>query len=215
MSGKRKGGGPRSAAGKAIACRNALRHGFATNLERRPPAPERIERLAHAIAGADSDPAVVAAAFKIAENELLLGEIAAHKVWVVERLREPYASPFASKDNSLQLETARAMQMWLAGREIDARLPAIIEKYKVQTVAERDGIVPFRLMAMLKEPDECESTAAKKTVSHDSEDRDEYEALEAAIGDLTRLNRYERRAWSRQRRAILQLANLKLGRRFA
>ena len=29
------------------------------------------------------------------------------KVWVVERLREPYANSFASKDNSGQLEDAR------------------------------------------------------------------------------------------------------------
>jgi hypothetical protein len=32
--------------------------------------------------------------------------------------------------------------------------------------------------------------------------RTEYEALEEAIPDLIRLERYERRAWSRQKRAI-------------
>ena len=33
-------------------------------------------------------------------------------------------------------------------------------------------------------------------------DRDEYEAMREAIGDLERLRRYERRAWSRRNRAI-------------
>jgi hypothetical protein len=32
--------------------------------------------------------------------------------------------------------------------------------------------------------------------------RDEHQALEAAVSDLTRLGRYERRAWSRQKRAF-------------
>lgn len=267
---KRKGGGPRSAAGKAIASRNALRHGFSAKHFRHSPAPERIERLAQAIAGADSDPAVVAAAFKIAENELLLSEMAAHKVWVVDRLRESHANPFTAKDNSLQLETARAMEMWLAEREIRARLPALLEKYELRLLEdefgeriaayitsseaneklhalypedadravfirnglvkwvseeyaqlkargwrrETDGILPVHLMAILEAPDESNSIAAKQTIRTDSEDRDEFEALEAAIRDLVRLDRYERRAWSRQKRAILELAKVKLERRW-
>lgn len=125
---KCKGGGPRSAAGKANASRNALRHGFSARVHRRSPDPERIERLAQAIAGDDSDAAVSAAAFKIAENEVLLSEIAAHKVWVVERLREPYANSFASKDNSRELELARTVQMWLAEWEINARIPEVTRK---------------------------------------------------------------------------------------
>jgi hypothetical protein len=260
---RRKGGGPKSAAGKAIASRNALRHGFAATFHRRPPAPERIERLAQAIAGDDKDPAVVAQAGKIAENEILLGEIAAHKVWVVERLREACANPFAAKNNSLQLETARARQAWLAEREIKARLPALLEKYEAQLidehwVAERkaryaanverelqslfsgdqlaalveekadkfisdllsdlrasgwrmasDDIVPIRLKALLEKP---EDESAKNGAVNDpgDEDRDEYEALEAALRDLVRLDRYERRAWSRQKRAIWDLAKIKL-----
>jgi hypothetical protein len=40
--------------------------------------------------------------------------------------------------------------------------------------------------------------------------RDESEAFEAAIEDLIRLDRYERRAWSRQKRAMLAFMNLKL-----
>jgi hypothetical protein len=42
------------------------------------------------------------------------------------------------------------------------------------------------------------------------QERDESEAFEAAIEDLIRLDRYERRAWSRQKRAMLAFMNLKL-----
>lgn len=263
----RKGGGPRSAAGKATASRNALRHGFAAEHHPRSPAPERVERLARAIAGTDTDPAIVAQAFKIAENELLLSEIAMHEVWVVERMRERYAVPFAEKDNSLQLGKAIFMQMWLAERAIKARLPEMLRKYEPRWIAVElakecddytaeleadpslypddadrsalikmlvelrasamtsrlkesywkqsdDDIVPIRLKAMLEEPEgdkEAHPATALRETGWD--DRDDYEALEAAVRDLVRLDRYERRAWSRQKRAILQLANIKLERR--
>ena len=39
-------------------------------------------------------------------------------------------------------------------------------------------------------------------------------AMEEAVSDLLRLNRYERRAWSRQRRAIFAFMNLKLMQRY-
>ena len=258
MSNKRYGGGPRSAAGRANASRNALRHGFSAKLHRPSPAPERIERLAQAIAGDDSDAAVGAAAFKIAENEVLLGEIAAHKAWVVERLREPYANAFASKDNGAELMLARQMQMWLADREIEARLPKLLKKYALRMLveefngrdfttcadataadksagglfpeewrpevlrvydrlkacgwrSENDFLIPLRLMVLLEEPDQSLANKAAGNIS----DRDAFEALEAAIRDLVRLDRYEQRAWSRQKRAILELANIKLARRFS
>lgn len=264
----RRGGGPRSAAGKRAASRNALRHGFAAATFQRSPSPERLERLAYAIASDDCDPAIVAQAFRIAENELMLSEIAAHKVWVVERLRERYAVPFAAKDNSLQLGAARVLQAWLAEREIESRLPAILAKYEARLMEEAleekrvryrktlerdltplfsgeelftkarewadnwisqraeslkasgwmvdgDDIVPVRLKAMLEEADlSIQNGAAENDSNSDLNDCEEYEALEAAIRDLVRLDRYEQRAWSRQKRAILELANIKLARRF-
>jgi hypothetical protein len=41
-------------------------------------------------------------------------------------------------------------------------------------------------------------------------ERDEAAALEEAALDLVRLDRYERRAWSQQKRAILEFMNIKL-----
>jgi hypothetical protein len=41
-------------------------------------------------------------------------------------------------------------------------------------------------------------------------ERDEFEVFEQAAIDLIHLDRYERRAWSRQKRAIRAFMNLKL-----
>ena len=83
-----------------------------------------------------------------------------------------------------------------------------------------DGIVPIRLKALMDEPEEPDSVstsdATKSVPDKDVEEhRNGYEALEAAVRDLIRLERHEQRAWSRQKRAILELANFKLARRFS
>ena len=46
-------------------------------------------------------------------------------------------------------------------------------------------------------------------MSEDTE-RDAYEALREGIGDLVRLLRYERRAWSRRKRAVRAFMAIKL-----
>src|SRR5262249_27141449 len=46
-------------------------------------------------------------------------------------------------------------------------------------------------------------------ISEDAE-RDEHEALREGIGDLVRLLRYERRAWSRRKRAVRAFMAIKL-----
>ena len=42
------------------------------------------------------------------------------------------------------------------------------------------------------------------------DERDQFAALEEAAPDLIRLDRYERRAWSRQMRAFRDFMNMKL-----
>ena len=57
------------------------------------------------------------------------------------------------------------------------------------------------------EPDDSAPVAG---ALREPSDRDEGAALEEAARDLIRLDRYERRAWSQQRRAILAFMNIKL-----
>ena len=245
----RKSCGPRSAAGKLVASRNALRHGLAAITCRRSVPPGEIEQFARALCSGDSDPVLFAQAVKIANNEVALRAIRAQQVAVIERLREPYIVPFAKKDNSLTLGKARFMEGWLAEWEIEKRLPKVLEKYRDRMglghaavpqnpaswadnlvldaetlnfykatdwarLGPCDMIVPVQLKALLQEPDNIDEQTierARKRVKEREqiEGRDEYEALEAAILDLKRLDRYERRAWSRQKRALREFMRIK------
>jgi hypothetical protein len=219
----RKACGPRSAAGKSDASRSALRHGLAAITHRQPLPSIEIEELARALCGDNTDPALFAQAVKIAENEMLLRAIRAQQVAVIERLREPSLVPFVKKDNSFQLGLARFMEGWLAEWEIEARLPKLLEKYKDQMlpILEHDNKYPNclrnigDLYTILEEPDyideQTRESARKQIEERDRiEQRDEYEALETAIGDLVRLDRYQRRAWSRQKRAIRHFIALRV-----
>jgi hypothetical protein len=49
----------------------------------------------------------------------------------------------------------------------------------------------------------------------EGQERDEHQALEETAPDLIRLERYERRAWSRQKRAIRAFMKIKLMARLA
>jgi hypothetical protein len=97
--------------------------------------------------------------------------------------------------------------------EIGLLLPGLLEKYKDQppkweTRASETGelvreLVLLRLKALLEsfesmEEEERAVGFARKQIK----ERDEFGAFEKAAIDLIRLDRYERRARSRQRRAI-------------
>ena len=69
-------------------------------------------------------------------------------------------------------------------------------------------VVPCVLDALLEEPDPIDEQIRERGRKQ-IEERDEFEALEAAIGDLIRLDRYQRRAWSKQKRAIREFIRMK------
>ena len=52
---------------------------------------------------------------------------------------------------------------------------------------------------------------ARKLIN--AQERNEHEALEEGVADLIRLDRYERSAWSRQKRAIRNFMNIRLNAR--
>jgi translation elongation factor EF-1beta len=144
---------------------------------------------------------------------------------LVERLREQTAIALSKGDNSLTVATARFMQAWLAHREIRALVPKVRKKYRKQMLpphcdsSGRDisldfGIIPINIKALVEEdsgsiePSENALKAAFRLV--ESTERDEHEIMEEAAIDLIRLDRYERRIWSRYKRAIRSYMNLKL-----
>src|SRR6516164_10431726 len=83
----RRSSGPRTKAGKTRASCNALQHGLAVIMHD----PGEVACFAKAICGDDSDPALLAQAQVIAQNEMVLRAIREQQIAVVERLREPTA----------------------------------------------------------------------------------------------------------------------------
>ena len=79
--------GPRTAAGKATASRNALKHGLSAVVNRQPAPSAESEQLAKAFCGTSENCELLAQARTIAANALVLRAIAAQKLAVVERLR--------------------------------------------------------------------------------------------------------------------------------
>jgi hypothetical protein len=96
---------------------------------------------------------------------------------------------------------------------------ALLEKYKDvlgKDIHLRSGLIPLHLNAYLEEKaSELESEALKQPdVRFHSEScmkpRDDLAAMQEAARDLVRLERYQRRAWSRLKSAIRRFLNLKL-----
>jgi hypothetical protein len=227
--------GPRSAAGKSVASRNALSHGLAALTHRKAVPTAEIEQFARALCGNDSDPVMFAQAVKIAENKIFLQAIRKQQVAAIERLRERTAVPFARKDNSLEVAKLCSLESQQAEQKIKARLPELFAKYKdkISAMMERDvpawansyeaimvwltegifseaDIRPFIFKELVSETRPVDDQILELARKHiEAGQRDEYEASQAAIRDLVRLDRYESRAWSRQKRATGEFIRMK------
>jgi hypothetical protein len=210
----RKSCGPLTAAGKATASRNALKHGLSAVANREPAPSAEIERLAKAFCGTSENRELLAEARAIAANALVLRAIGAQKLAVVERLREPTAIALAKGDNSLKLGKTRLMQTQRASEEIDELVPKLLEKYKdkIESTGLEPGpglIIPNCLLRLLEWSASIEHEERARELVEEQE-RDEFEALKEAAADLIRLDRYERRCWSQQKRAIRNFTNLRM-----
>jgi len=187
--------GPRTAAGKQRSSRNALRHGLTTINRHHQLYSDEIRRLATALCEGDDDPLVFEKALDIAEKQVVVQHITEQSIASIERLRDPIAVPLAEGDRSLAIARKR-LEQWCA--DVD-KLQAFMAKHE-------------------KDPPPAEGTQAKPPDEPDwgllaEEDRDEYAALQEAIVDLGRLERYRRRAHSSRKRAIREFLELKLRRR--
>jgi hypothetical protein len=179
-----------------------------------------IVRFANALRGDDSDPALLAQARVIAQNEMVLRAIREQQIAVVERLREPTVVALTKRDNRLKLAKARSKRARRAEKEIERRLPSVLEKYRDRLgpdpyYGSKFDLVPLGLKVLLEEPDSPEEEQRALDLAREQieqQQRDEHEAMQEAIPDLIRLERYERRAWSRQQRAIREFLNIKFTR---
>jgi hypothetical protein len=232
----RRSTGPRTAAGKATAALNSFKHGLAA-LECHRPAPSaELAEFALALCGDDRHPAVFAQALKVAESHMMLGAVLGAKVAAVERLRDRHVTPFVRKDPLLDEAKAHRTECQQAELAIKARLPELFRKYKAEMLAamgpkglasantyqaimrrltlngaftESDAVWMIVEVLLDEEKSLDNETLERARKAIEARQRDEHDALKAAAPDLVRLDRYECRAWSRQKRAIEEFMMIK------
>jgi hypothetical protein len=188
--------GPRGEAGKSRASRKTLRHGLAAITRHDPTLFPDIERMAKALCNGDANPLLLEQALVIAENELVLRSVRAEGVAVIERLRDVTATPLSKRDNSL----ARAK----------ARFRGAKHKYKWWLVrAKAKNTAINNPHEQVSPPEQQGGAAQPRGKQKPTKSRDEFEAMRHAMPDLDRLARYERRAWSRRKRAIRDFIEIK------
>jgi hypothetical protein len=166
----KKSKGPRTAAGKMIARRNAWRHGLSTINRDNPVYAGEIADIAKAIYGRDDHPLLVRQAVIIAECEVLTRYLLVEIARTIDRFRDPAV-----------LSSGHRRQ----GSHAQAKPSGALLTLKPIEDSEKPAALP-------------DASAYRPTI-----ERDEGEALRAALPYLKRLDRYHRRAWSRRSRAIL------------
>jgi hypothetical protein len=210
----RKSTGPRSARGKSRASRNALRHGWAVKRDDSTVSAD-VERMAKAICGDNTTAALYQQAVIIAECQLLILKLRAAGVAAMERNR--IVGPKPEKLNQRPgLPTTQEWAVALAALESGQPRPATrlfdraarviraadAQLAKAKTEAESTGPVSSTQSSPL--PMTISDAAAQRTSEDQSipPSQDDVGALQRALPELVSLDRYERRALSRRRRAI-------------
>jgi len=82
-----KSTGPRTAAGKLTAGRNAYRHGVAALMSRLPVRVPALDSFARELCCGDDDPGVFATALAVAHNEILLQKIRKEQMTILENVQ--------------------------------------------------------------------------------------------------------------------------------
>jgi hypothetical protein len=238
----RRSRGPRTAAGKRRASRNALRHGLAAIGRHNPECLPEIEQSAKAICNGDSDPLLFEQALIIAENDFILRCVRTERIAAIERMRDPNAVPFTRPREALARARARFREAKLAYRQLaaaKAKNAAADDGTAPETPRNPTGISSMSNAATNGSSTNGSSTNGSSTNSASSGSastggassgsaptgntsrndpiqelgsnalRDEFDAMRLAMADLSRLERYERRALSRRKRVIRAFMEIK------
>jgi hypothetical protein len=203
----RKSRGPRTGTGKARASRNARRHGLAAFGTENPVRSQQIKQMVDAICHADDDPPLREQAASIAESQLWLSYISAEKVAALERLRDPEASSLIGRNSRQELaKTKKKVNERLRAYEVaDGQLIELNALIKATILAGRD---PER--EPLPEHLKTAWPPAFLKANEDLKERDDCQILREGLRDLERLLRYEKRAWSRRKKAVRAFMAIKM-----
>ena len=168
--------------------------GLAAITRKEPEIFAEIEPVARAICNGAVNPLLFEQALIIAENAFVLRCAQTEWIAAIERQRDRTATPLATGD----LGFARAKARIERAKLIYQMLVESADKDAASNNAARNNAAPTSA-ASLRSNGERERAVAEVTPPLE---REEFDAMRAAMADLERLERYRRRAWSRQRRAF-------------
>jgi hypothetical protein len=90
---KPRGGGPKTAGGRARSSRNAFRHGLTTITLSNPAYSPKIREIAKSMCGDDQNPRLYQKALVVAECDVLIAQVGNYKQALIARLVDPNALP--------------------------------------------------------------------------------------------------------------------------
>jgi phosphoglycolate phosphatase-like HAD superfamily hydrolase len=193
-----KSTGPRTRGGRATASRNALRHGLRRAAVDHGHEPEDVERIARLIAADESGGIRYEQAIIIAESSLLISRIRAFRVKAIERFRERIKSPFFAGSPLPQeidgLARLHGLGNTRAARDVIGRWAKATEAGNKELKASVKELRRRNVARLIAFGDSFEKGSPKP--------RTDAECFLLAFSEISALDRHERRALSRRRRAV-------------
>jgi hypothetical protein len=197
----KKSRGPQSWAGKMRVRYNAARHGLSTIHQFNPVYADEIADLAKRFCeGLEEYPDLVEQAILIAEGTVVLRYVRLEQAATIDRFRDPSAVDLKRPGGTVAQARARLKELDDADEEL-TRLEDVAEATS-ESAAEVHVPANGKL-ARLPETERGRMWEKPK-------ERDEDEAICAALPVLKRLSRYERRAWSRRNRALRRFMEIEI-----
>ena len=192
-----KSTGPRTGAGKLRSSRNVIRHGLASQQE---SASKEIAAIAEDLCRDDPFPYREHHALAIAEAQVSLERVRKARVATIERLRRFKEPPVGLVNTALSLIAAGDVKAIIALlRRIKAVNKELLKRMKAgERTLPKHGIVAEYFLEF------CNLKVDRPPNSLPT--RSEIECVLRTLPELIRLERYERRALGRKRRAIRAFA---------
>jgi hypothetical protein len=201
----RKSTGPRTTRGRSRASVNALRHGLDAAYLGDQELSGQVERLAKAICRDSSDPFRFEQAIIIAESQIMIARVHAARIAAIQRTSKPTCNELALP-GSITPQELEQIDRDLGEGNTRSAIQTIKRKTR-ETIAFTKALLAA--MTAKNEHDRIEARreadrmiaprADETTIPHE---RDEVECFVRRLPELLSLERYERRALSRRKRAL-------------
>jgi hypothetical protein len=207
-----KSTGPRTGQGKSRSRGNALRHGFAA-AHGYQEVSEKVERLARELYKDDTDPFRLEQAIIIAESQILITRIRAARIAAIEHMRKSPRPGELIPGGPTTEEWAACMRDFRKGNFrramtlVDCSNPKYEAFANVLLAGMTAKTARMRRQAT-REAERMIRARLEETYRLAPEEREDAECVRRALPDLLGLERYEKRALSRRKRAILRFDQL-------